>query len=161
MGILTKVLLILLLSVPVWGVKRKVPLKFNPETSILNVKFKSNYDGDTITVDIPRTREIFGKEIPIRINGIDAPEIRSKGCQKVRSKKAKDFVTRELENAHKIHLINIDRGKYFRIVADVIYYKKSRAYNLAHELLKKNLAVRYHGDTKPTVDWCPPKPYVF
>ena len=42
----------------------------------------------------------------------------------------------------------MQRGKYFRIVADVYYDGKS----LADVLLKNNLAVRYDGETK-TKDW--------
>jgi endonuclease YncB( thermonuclease family) len=43
----------------------------------------------------------------------------------------------------------MQRGKYFRIVADVYADNQS----LADELIKNNLAVRYNGGTK-VKDWC-------
>ena len=80
-----------------------------------------NYDGDTITVNIPNIHELFGKEIPVRLLGIDTAEIRtSDECEKEMAEKAKDFVENELLNATTIHLYNIERDKYFRVAADVI-----------------------------------------
>jgi endonuclease YncB( thermonuclease family) len=50
---------------------------------------------------------------------------------------------------HSIELKNMQRGKYFRIVADVHVDDK----NLADMLIENNLAVRYDGGTK-IKDWC-------
>ena len=38
----------------------------------------SVYDGDTFRVDIDSLPPIVGKNIPIRLNGVDTPEIRGK-----------------------------------------------------------------------------------
>jgi endonuclease YncB( thermonuclease family) len=35
-----------------------------------------NYDGDTITFNLPNLHPIIGKNIRIRLNGIDTPEIK-------------------------------------------------------------------------------------
>lgn len=53
---------------------------------------------------------------------------------------------------HASHIVlhRSTRGKYFRIVADIIYDGKS----LSGYLLDNGLAVRYDGGTKPHVDWC-------
>ena len=85
-------------------------------TKVINV-----YDGDTFRVNIDSLPPILGKNIAIRVNGIDTPEIRGK-CQyeKDLSIKARDFVGGKLFNAKEIRLTNIQRGKYFRIVADVL-----------------------------------------
>ena len=40
-----------------------------------------NYDGDTITFNLPGLHPIIGEKINIRVNGIDTPEIRGK-CEK-------------------------------------------------------------------------------
>ena len=57
----------------------------------------SVYDGDTFRVDIDSLPPIVGKNIPIRLNGIDTPEIQGK-CQyeKDLALKARDFVRNKL-----------------------------------------------------------------
>ena len=56
-------------------------------------KVISVYDGDTFRVDINSLPPIVGKNIPIRVNGVDTPEIRGK-CQyeKDLALEARDFV---------------------------------------------------------------------
>ena len=111
----------------------------------INAIYKRNYDGDTLTVNIPAWPSIIGKKIPIRINGIDAPEIRSKSKEtKKLAKEAKKTVQRLLKNTKSLELRNMKRGKYFRIVADVYADKV----NVAKFLLKNKLAVPYNGGTK-------------
>ena len=63
---------------------------------------------------------IIGKKIAIRVNGIDTPEIRGK-CdkEKYNAEQAKGMVEEFLKDAERIDLKNMERGKYFRIVADV------------------------------------------
>jgi micrococcal nuclease len=113
-------------------------------------KVVSVYDGDTFRVNIKSYPDIVGKRISIRLNGVDTPEIRGK-CkeEKQLAKKAKSVVKTRLKRAKKIELRNMQRGKYFRIVADVYVDGKS----LANILLEKKLAVRYSGGTK-IKDWC-------
>ena len=79
-----------------------------------------NYDGDTITFNLPNLHPIIGKKIAIRVNGIDTPEIRGK-CDKEKydAEQAKGMVEEFLKDAERIDLKNMERGKYFRIVADV------------------------------------------
>ena len=115
------------------------------------VKYRSNYDGDSITFDIKGVHPLFGKNAKIRLSGVDTPEIKSKNkCEKKKARLAKDFVAKILGKAKKIHLENVSRGKYFRIVADVKFDGKS----LGKMLLKRGLAYPYDGDTKPKVNWC-------
>jgi len=84
-------------------------------------KVISVYDGDTFRVDIASLPPIVGKNIAIRVNGVDTPEIRGK-CQyeKNLALKARDFVRDKLANAKEIKLTNLQRGKYFRVVASVL-----------------------------------------
>ncbi len=117
---------------------------------IQGAKYIRNYDGDTITVDIPGYPPIIGDDISIRVNGIDTPEIRGK-CDKEKAlaKKAKEQVKYLLVNAQNIELRNIQRGKYFRIVADVWVDGTPISQMLIHE----KLAVPYDGGKK-TAYWC-------
>jgi len=112
-------------------------------------KVISVYDGDTFRVDIDSLPPIVGKNIPIRLNGIDTPEIRGK-CQyeKDLALKARNFVRNKLANAKEIKLNNLQRGKYFRIVADVYIDGVS----LEKELLENQLAYKYSGGKKSS--WC-------
>ena len=112
-------------------------------------KVISVYDGDTFRVDIDSLPPIVGKNIPIRLNGVDTPEIRGK-CQyeKDLAIKARDFVRNKLANAKEIRLTKLQRGKYFRVVADVMIDGVS----LEQELLDNELAYKYTGGKKSS--WC-------
>jgi endonuclease YncB( thermonuclease family) len=109
----------------------------------------SVYDGDTFRVDIDSLPPIVGKNIPIRLNGVDTPEIQGK-CQyeKDLALKARNFVRSKLANAKVIKLTNLQRGKYFRVVADVMIDGDS----LERELLENKLAYKYTGGKKSS--WC-------
>ena len=109
----------------------------------------SVYDGDTFRVDIDSLPPIVGKNIPIRLNGVDTPEIRGKcGHEKDLAIKARDFVRNKLANAKEIKLNNLQRGKYFRVVANVMVDGVS----LEQELLDNELAYKYTGGKKSS--WC-------
>jgi len=109
-----------------------------------------NYDGDTITFNLPGLHPIIGDKISIRVNGIDTPEIKGKCEQeKYSAKQGKELVADILKDAERIDIKNIERGKYFRIVADVFVDGE----NLADELIEAGIAVRYDGGTK-THNWC-------
>ena len=114
-------------------------------------KVISVYDGDTFRVNIDSLPPIVGKNIAIRVNGVDTPEIRGK-CQyeKNLALKARDFVRAKLANAKEIKLTNLQRGKYFRVVASVSVLVDG--VSLEQELLDKKLAYSYDGGTK--LNWC-------
>jgi micrococcal nuclease len=121
-----------------------------PEYSTVTVsKVISVYDGDTFRVDIDSLPPIVGKNIPIRLNGVDAPEIQGK-CQQEKdlALEARDFVRNKLANAKEIKLTKLQRGKYFRVVADVMIDGVS----LETELLENKLAYKYTGGKKSS--WC-------
>lgn len=115
-------------------------------------KVTSIYDGDTFRANIKGYPKIIGYRVPIRVNGIDTPELRAK-CTKEKelARAAKQITVNLLRNAQKIELKNVKRGKYFRIIADVYVDGKL----LSDELLEKGVAVRYSGSTK--IDWCKQK----
>jgi endonuclease YncB( thermonuclease family) len=105
-------------------------------------------DGDTFRVDINELPDIIGKNIRIRILGIDAPEINGKcAFEKELAIKARDFVQMLLDNADSVVLKNLDRGNFFRLLAEVIVDGK----NLGELLIAKDLAVRYQGKKS---SWC-------
>jgi len=111
----------------------------------------SIYDGDSFRITIPQWPSIVGERIPIRVNGVDTPELRS-SCETDREKtlglKAKQLTVKMLRNGKTIELRNIKRGKYFRIVADVFV----DGISLAQALIDANLGYKYHGGKKRS--WC-------
>lgn len=112
----------------------------NKTNNFCQVKATSVYDGDTFYVDIPKLHSLFGKKLGIRVAKVDTPELRG-GSQyeKYMAKKAKEFTVNAVLNAKRVDLRNCVKGKYFRIVCDVIYDGK----NLSEELINNKLAVPY------------------
>lgn len=112
---------------------------------------RSVYDGDTFRVDIAGLHPLMGQNIPVRLRGVDAPEIRGK-CEAEKSLaiKARDYVRALLGGAKEIILQNIDRGKYFRIVADV----SVDGLDLGETLIEVKLGRPYDGGKKGS--WCSP-----
>lgn len=109
------------------------------------------YDGDTFRVDIDQWPALIGKNAPIRINNIDTPELRAKcASEKQLALQAKEFTKSRLQNANEIELKHLNRGKYFRITADVFIDGE----NLADSLLAAGLAKVYSGKNKKQ-SWCP------
>ena len=110
-------------------------------------RVKSVYDGDTFKVDIDQWPAVIGLDMAIRLLGIDTPELRgSDPNEKALGYEAKAFLI-ELLDANDIILMNVQRGKYFRIVADVIADGK----NISKEMIKAGFAYEYYGGTRR--DW--------
>jgi endonuclease YncB( thermonuclease family) len=99
-------------------------------------------DGDTITFNIDGYPPIVGHEIDVRVYGIDTAELRSGG------ETAREYVIARLPLGTEVVLDNLRRGKYFRIVADVIL---PNGESLARELLERDLAYEYFGGTKKEI----------
>ena len=114
-----------------------------------HVVWQGCYDGDTCRFTIPNIPPVFGKRLSVRLRGVDTPELRGH-CQeeKMKAQAALHFVTQALSAAEAITLGSVSRGKYFRLIADVIYDGKS----LSADLLDAGLARPYTGGTRGS--WC-------
>lgn len=133
------------------------------QASDIYAEYVRNYDGDTVTVDLVDLRDIdldgtfapLWDNIGIRVAGVDTPEIRGKcPAEKVLAKEAKYLVRDALKAAEFITIRNAKRGKYFRIVGDIILEPGTeRERNLKDLLLDADLAVPYNGGRK-TKSWC-------
>lgn len=106
------------------------------------------YDGDTIKVDFLCNEPLVCTSMPIRLRGVDTPEIRGE-CQaeKAAAIAARNFTKRVL-NEGTITISNMDRGKYFRIVADVYVDGSS----LAQMLIDAGHGRAYDGGRR--LSWC-------
>lgn len=115
------------------------------------VKFLKNYDGDTLTFFIPNVHPLLGEKISVRVRGIDAAERKGKRpCEKDRAFAAQELIGKTLETAKRIDLVNVDRDKYFRILADV----EADGKFIKDILVDANLGYGYNGGTKQNVNWC-------
>ena len=108
-------------------------------------------DGDTFRADIVGWPSIVAENIRVRVRGVDSPEIRNSKCkqEKILARKARSFTARLLWTAQKIELRAIERGKYFRLLADVVFDGQ----DLAAALIESGHGRPYMGKgSRP--DWC-------
>ena len=107
------------------------------------------YDGDTFTLasKLPNTDGPVYR-FSVRLNGIDAPEIKGKTtAEKELAKKSRDVLSTLIMNKI-VTLKNISIEKYGRILADV--YLGNMLLN--EYMLDNNYAVKYDGGTKKRHD---------
>jgi len=125
-----------------------VPITLSAE-SFATPKFISCYDGDTCKFNLPNLPPVFGEKISVRLKGVDTPEIRGKcPSEKAMAKEAKTFVNQILSNAKKIELLDVERGKYFRLLVRI----EADGKDLSALLLEKELARPYDGGKRE--GWC-------
>ena len=127
-----------------------LPISAESFGDILGVRLVRVYDGDTFFVDIEGVHPLLGDEMGIRVRGVDTPEIRGK-CDKEKelAQAARRFAEDALLGATRIDLLDVERGKYFRIVADV----SVDGVNLAQLLINNGLGVPYDGKGEKR-NWC-------
>ena len=124
----------------------------------VHAEFVDNYDGDTIKVNLTDLRQmdhesvysLFWEGISVRLEGIDAPELKGKCPQeKALAKTAKDLVKDLLSHAREVTIDHLQKDKYFRILGEVY----ADGVPVAQALLNAHLAVPYDGGTK-IKNWC-------
>ena len=114
-----------------------------------DVELHSVSSGDTIVVSIPDLPEIFGKKIPVILEGIEVPKARGRCYQENDlAKKAENRVEGLLFKAKVISLANVKRDHYFRLVGNVMADGK----DISGVLLNENLAKIKTGRNQ--TDWC-------
>lgn len=117
--------------------------------TITDIEVVRVYDGDTFFADIAGYPPLIGDDIGIRVRGVDCPEIRG-SCDRERqlAREARDFVEELLGSADQISLVDLERGKYFRIVATVLVDGQ----DLSALLISEGLAVPY--EERDEANWC-------
>ncbi len=108
------------------------------------------HDGDTFIVDLKNCLQpIVCTDIPIRIAGIDTPEILGKCKSEAENAvKAKILLQSLLHNARKIELFAVKRDKFFRLRAEVWI----DGVNISNIMLEQGLARKYDGGKR--AGWC-------
>lgn len=78
------------------------------------------YDGDSFTANVPGWPPIVGERIGVRVRGVDTPELRGRCQGEIEAARAaKRFTVEKLRGARVVDLQRIERGKYFRLIAEV------------------------------------------
>jgi len=101
---------------------------------------RSIYDGDTIRVDIDLGFNIWSMNSPVRLAGLDAPEVR--GDERVEGLKSRDWLALQIPVGTRIFIQTTkdSREKYGRYLA-TIYMADGT--NLNEKMLAEGLAVVY------------------
>ena len=109
---------------------------------VLNVN-----DGFTIRCDIKQWPPVIGRNIPVRINAVQAPSNPAGNDETIKklNSETRSFIQTTLAKAKVIILRNIKRGRTFCLVADVVVDSNS----LADLLIQKGLAKRMVGTDIP------------
>jgi micrococcal nuclease len=107
------------------------------------------YDGDTITIAsyLPYPNSPLYR-FSVRLNGIDAPEIKGKTEDEKAAAKISQKALEELILHKNVTLVNKGTEKYGRILADVFYDEV----NISKWMLENRYAVEYDGSTKKSPD---------
>lgn len=117
--------------------------KFLPE--VRRAKVVSVYDGDTLTVAARHAKHGPPRLFKVRLDGIDAPEIRGgSAAEKTAALASRDWL-RQLVINKPVTLENVGTEKYGRVLATVKY----RGKDLSKLALEKGHAVKYDGGKKP------------
>lgn len=107
------------------------------------------HDGDTCTISISSLPPLFGDRLPIRLAGIDTPEL-SSACAHERALaiRARNVLRSRLLAAQVVEITPVARDKYFRVLALI----SADGHDLANILLAAGLASPYGGGPKRA--WC-------
>mgnify|MGYP006268086943 CR=1 FL=1 len=106
-------------------------------------RLASVYDGDTIRADISLGFNIWQLDKPIRLYGINTPELR--GEERPEGLAVRDIVEERLRQAEKI-IIETHKdttGKYGRLLGTIHYSSAGQWHNLNQQLLDEGRAVPY------------------
>ena len=112
-----------------------------------NAKLEKVVDGDTIDAIVDLGFDTW-KRIRIRLNGINAPESRTRDLEeKARGLAAKARLKEILkENKNKFILVSYGVGKYGRCLGEIFLTENSDSVN--NLLISEGHAVEYHGEKR-------------
>ena len=115
-------------------------------------------DGDTFTIDWYENSPYEGKDISIRVRGVDTPEMKGKcPSEKVMANTARTALISKLKGVNglaKIHLSDLGRDKFGRILAKVYVQDSylSEYEDLAEYLINNGYGRAYNGSKRD--GWC-------
>ena len=112
-------------------------------------------DGDTVDVNIDLGFGVWMKKERVRLYGIDTPESRTRDkVEKIYGNIAKQYLKDSLKKGVPVLRTHKDKaGKYGRILGEMLYInEEGEMININQDMIKKNLAVEYHGQSKDDIE---------
>ena len=119
-----------------------------------NFKLVKVVDGDTIDVDIDLGFGVWLQNQRIRMMGIDTPESRTRDLEEKKfGLLAKDKLQTLLANGKVIKTFKDAKGKFGRILADVIVYHSAedRWCGATEIMIAQGYGVKYEGQSKEDI----------
>lgn len=120
-------------------------------TTLTVTRVRSVYDGDTFRVEARELVSADGWGIPIRVRGVDAPELDGE-CERevLLAKASRQWLVERFNRAKEIALVNVDfaEDRYGRIVADVVVDSST----LSREMIDVGAAKAWLNGS--THKWC-------
>ena len=119
-----------------------------------NFKLVKVVDGDTIDVDIDLGFGVWLRNQRIRMMGIDTPESRTRDLEEKKfGLLAKDKLQTLLANGKVIKTFKDAKGKFGRILADVIVYHSAedRWCGATEIMIAQGYGVKYEGQSKEEI----------
>ena len=119
-----------------------------------NFKLVKVVDGDTIDVDIDLGFGVWLQKQRIRMMGIDTPESRTRDLEEKKfGLLAKDKLQTLLANGKVIKTFKDAKGKFGRILADVIVYHSAedRWCGATEIMIAQGYGVKYEGQSKEDI----------
>ncbi len=127
------------------------PLHLARESPFIAITIHDCYDGDTCTATLHDRYlpAVLGDHIPVRLAGIDTPEIRGQ-CQReiALARQARDLLQAHLARVTRVDLLHPERDKYFRLRGTLL----ADGQDVAKLLIQAGLARPYNGG--PRQPWC-------
>lgn len=120
-----------------------------------NAIIKRVVDGDTVDVDIDLGFDVVLTNQRIRLYGMDTPESRTRDpIEKVFGKMAKEFLEEKLGETCTLRSKVDKRGKFGRILGEFVVYdhNEDREMTVNEIMIRDNLAVPYHGQSKQDIE---------
>ena len=119
---------------------------------IQGVVFRRATAPDVFIADLPGLPAVAGRQMEVRIRGLEAPAILGRCAREKRlAEQGRQVIELLLSRARQITLRDVGRDHTFRLQAIVLVDGQ----NLGLILVKKHLA-RWSGGPGPRVDWCAP-----
>ena len=115
-------------------------------------------DGDTLLVRLdlwPGLEAIY----PVRVRGIDAPELRGAKCpeEKLWAKEALAQAEKLYGVGTIVRIENVEIDSFGRAVADIRRWRSDRWLYFAEEMVDRDLALAWQ-EGWPDIDWCAVEP---
>ena len=121
-----------------------------PADALRITAFHGCYDGDTCSFDLADLPSVFGKNISVRLMGIDTPGIKGRcALERAKALQAKHFIEGMIGRGKHIRIVDPKRDKDFRLLAR-LYVDGS---DTGAKLVEAGLAVEYDGGRK-SINWC-------